>query len=112
MVRFVAAPGADAILSLVPNAGQEHRRNVQVALGHGAVEMVVSVVQGMDDVLGRGLLAVIFVVAPVIVVAFQYDLFGRIGLDVVRTRNDRHGIVLEGGNAAHIVFLAGLRPLD
>ena len=112
MVGFLAAPGADAVLGLVPNAGEEDGRDVQVTLRHRTVEMVVAVVERVDDVLGRRELAVVLREAPVIGVAFQHDLVRREGLEVIRARNDRYGVVLELGNLAEVVALALLGRLD
>ena len=112
MIGLVSAPGADTVLCLIPNTGKEHRRNIQIALGHGTIKVVVAIVQGMNDILGRGLFTAKLVVAPVVIVTDQYNLIGGVGLNVVRTGNHRHGVVFEGGNAAHVVVLAGLRPLD
>ena len=74
--------------------------------------MVVSVVERVDDVLGRRELAVVFCEAPVVGVAFQHDLVRREGLEVIRARNDRYGVVLELGNLAEVVGLALLGRLD
>ena len=76
VIGLFSAPGTDAVFSLFPNAGKENTGNVQIAFGHGAVEMVVSIVQRVYNVLGCRELAVVFDFAPIVVVSFQYNLVG------------------------------------